>query len=319
MIGFLIVGGTSALASNGSHRATADAQASGRLAATRATVVQAPAPGSSAALPNPRPVKVRTFATTWLSSHLVQDPPAINGRAAMVLDVNSGQILYARDVHTRYPDASLTKMMTAMVALDLASLDQVLTVPEPAIKVEPSVMGLTAGEQLSLRELLHGLLLDSGNDAAEAIARGITDRAQFVQRMNQKAGAMRLGDTRFANPAGADQADQFSSAYDLAAIAVTLLQDYPELGAIVGTSRVSIPATSRHKWFGPQNLNRLLGSYPGALGVKPGFTDAAGYCMAAAATRQGRTVVAVVLGSTQHFTDARALLDFGFRHPVTGS
>ncbi len=246
------------------------------------------------------------------------EAPAINGRAAIVVDVNASQILYSRDVHFRYPDASLTKMMTAMVALDLASPDQVLTVPQSAIEVEPNLMGLSAGERLSLRDLLYGLLLDSGNDAAETIAQGIIDRPHFVQRMNQKAGTMHLMDTQFTNPSGFDETKHYSSAYDLAVMATTLLEDYPELAAIVNTKQVTLGSSSEHKWFGPQNLNRLLWSYPGALGVKPGFTDGAGFCLAAAATRGGRTIVAVVLGSTQHFTDATTLLDFGFRHPTNG-
>jgi len=232
------------------------------------------------------------------------------------VDVSAGQILYARDVHSRYPDASLTKMMTAMVALDLASPDQVLTVPPSAIQVEPNLMGLSAGERLSVRELLYGLLLDSGNDAAETIAQGIIDRTRFVQRMNQKAATMHLADTQFTNPSGFDEAKHYSSAYDLAVMATTLLQEYPELATIVSAKQVTLASSSEHKWFGPQNLNRLLWSYPGALGVKPGFTDGAGYCLTAAATRGGRTIVAVVLGSTQHFTDATTLLDFGFRHPA---
>jgi len=266
----------------------------------------------------PHPVKARSFTTTWLTAHPALPEPPIHARSAVVVDVSSGQVLYARDMHARVPAASLVKMMTAMVGVDLAALDQVVTVSEDALKVEPNVMGLSAGEQVSVQELLYGLLLDSGNDAAESIARGILpDRAQFIQRMNQKAGALRLKDTRFANPSGLDETNQYSSPYDLAAITVSLLQDYPELAAIVQTREVTISATSRHKWFGPANLNRLLWSYAGAIGVKPGYTDTAGYCLAAAATRDGRTVVAVVLGSTQHFTDARLLLDLGFQQRVS--
>ena len=178
-------------------------------------------------------------------------------------------------------------------------------------------MGISAGEKLTLRELLDGLLLDSGNDAAEAIATGLVDRASFIRFMNVKAAALHLKASHFTNPSGLDEPDHYSTAYDLAVVSATLLADYPDLRAIVGSKQISIYATPLHKAFNPINIDRLLWTYPGAIGLKPGYTGAAGYCLAAAATRNGRTIVVVVLGSTQHFTDAATLLDFGFRHPVT--
>jgi D-alanyl-D-alanine carboxypeptidase (penicillin-binding protein 5/6) len=135
--------------------------------------------------------------------------------------------------------------------------------------------------------------------------------------MNQKAAALRLRTTHFTNPSGLDAADHYSSAYDLAVVGATLLADYPDIRAIVGSKQISIYSTPQHKAFNPINIDRLLSTYPGAIGIKPGFTGAAGYCLASAATRNGRTILVVVLGSTQHFTDATTLLDFGFRHPVT--
>jgi D-alanyl-D-alanine carboxypeptidase len=321
LIAFLVLGGTSALASNGSHRSlpvVAIRLPGATAPRVKANPTETPAPPAAISSPGPHPSRTRSFSSSWLATRPAGEAPAVNGRAAIAVDVNAGQILYARDVHSHYPDASLTKMMTAIVALDLASSDQVLTVSPSAIQVEPNVMGLSAGERLSVRELVYGLLLDSGNDAAETIAQGIIDRSRFVQRMNQKATTMHLTDTQFTNPSGFDEAKHYSSAYDLAVMATTLFQDYPELAAIVSTKQVTLASGAEHKWFGPQNLNRLLWSYPGTVGVKPGYTDGAGYCLAAAASRGGRTIVAVVLGSTQHFTDATTLLDFGFRHPTNG-
>src|SRR6266566_4608115 len=150
-----------------------------------------------------------------------------------------------------------------------------------------------------------------------AIAMGITDRAAFINFMNQKAVALHLRATHFTNPSGLDETDHYSSAYDLAVMGATLLADYPDLRADVGPKQISIYATPQHKAFNPINIDRLLSTYVGAIGIKPGYTGAAGYCLAAAATRNGRTILVVVLGSTQHFTDATTLLDFGFRHPVT--
>jgi D-alanyl-D-alanine carboxypeptidase len=305
------------------------------VAATKPTATARPAVASRpgpAVQPTPKPtpspsrppvpaqlpqVKVPVLSASWLRTHPIAEVPAIKGRAAIVVDLTAGQILYQQDQGTRYAEASLTKMLTAMVAADLTPLDSTITVPEAATQVEPNHMGISTGEKLTVRELLAGMLLDSGNDAAEAIAMGIVDRPKFIDFMNQKAAALRLRATHFTNPSGLDAADHYSSAYDLAVVGATLLADYPDIRAIVGSKQISIYSTPQHKAFNPINIDRLLSTYPGAIGIKPGFTGAAGYCLASAATRNGRTILVVVLGSTQHFTDATMLLDFGFRHPVT--
>lgn len=290
--------------------------AAARPAATAHTA-PAPAPSRIAVRSQLPQVNVPVLSASWLRTHPIADVPSIKGRAAIVVDLTAGQILYQQDQSTRYADASLTKMMTAMVAAELVPLDTVITVPDSATQVEPNHMGVSAGEQLTVRELLDGMLLDSGNDAAEAIAMGIVDRPKFIDFMNQKAAAMHLRATHFTNPSGLDDTDHYSSAYDLAVIGATLLADYPDIRAIVGSKQINIYSTPQHKAFNPINIDRLLSTYPGAIGIKPGYTGAAGYCLAAAATRNGRTILVIVLGSTQHFTDATTLLDFGFRHPVT--
>ena len=188
-------------------------------------------------------VKVPVLSASWLRTHPIAEIPQIKGRAAIVVDLTAGQILYQQAQATRYPVASLTKMMTAMVAADLAPMDTVITVPDAATQVEPNHMGISTGEKLTLRELLDGMLLDSGNDAAEAIAMGIVDRGHFIDFMNQKAAALHLRTTHFTNPSGLDDADHYSSAYDLAVVGATLLTDYPDLRAIVGSKQVSIYAT----------------------------------------------------------------------------
>jgi serine-type D-Ala-D-Ala carboxypeptidase (penicillin-binding protein 5/6) len=287
-------------------------------------VAIAPRAATPSPSPSPTPiptalpeVKVPVISRTWLKTHPPTTAPSIKGRAAIVVDLTAGQVLYEQSATTRSAEASITKLMTAMVAVDLASLDTPITVSAQATQVEPNHMGLSAGERLTLRELLVGLLLNSGNDAAEAIASGIVDRSQFVDFMNQKAAALHLRGTHFTNPSGLDDPNHFSTASDLAVVSATLLADYPDLRTMVATKDVTIPATATHKAFTPSNIDRLLWTYPGAIGLKPGYTDAAGYCLAAAATRHGRTILAIVLGSNQHFTDAATLLDYGFAHPVT--
>ena len=302
------------------HTATATARpavAARPVPTTKAAPTPSPSPSRTPVPAQLPQVKVPVLSASWLRTHPIADAPSIKGRAAIVVDLTAGQILFQQDQGSRYAEASLTKMMTAMVAVDLTPLDTVITVPEAATHVEPNHMGISTGEKLTVRELIVGMMLDSGNDAAEAIAMGIVDRPKFIDFMNQKAAALHLRATHFTNPSGLDEVDHYSSAYDLAVVGATLLTDYADLRTIVGSKQISIYSTPQHKAFDPINIDRLLSTYPGAIGIKPGYTGAAGYCLAAAATRNGRTILAVVLGSTQHFTDAATLLDFGFKHPVT--
>jgi D-alanyl-D-alanine carboxypeptidase (penicillin-binding protein 5/6) len=210
--------------------------------------------------------------------------------------------------------ASLTKLVAAMVAVDDAgSLDRVVEVTRQATEVVPSFMGLSPGERLTVRELLDGLFLESGNDAAEALASGIVPRERFIRQMNQKAKSIGLTDSHFVNPSGLDAPGHGMSAHDLAHVAAYLDSYYPELAAIADTKDVVIQATALHKAFYPHNLNRLLWTYPGATGLKTGLTDNAGGCMLATATRGGRHLIVVVLNATGHSTaDAAMLLDYGF-------
>ncbi len=230
----------------------------------------------------------------------------------MLVDVSAGRVLWARNPESLRAPASLTKMVTAMVAVDTSPLDRSLTVTESALRVEPNLMGLKAGERLTVRELLYGLLLDSGNDAAEVLAGGLMSRELFVARMNDKAVSLGMSHTHFSNPSGLDQPGQYSDALDLAIAAGWLLTSYPDLATIVATKQTVLPSSPSHQAYSPYNLNLLLGRYPGANGVKTGFTDEAGGCIAAAARRGDRQLVAVVLGSDTFATDAQKLIDWGW-------
>ena len=174
-------------------------------------------------------------------------------------------------------------------------------------------MGLTTGERMTVRDLIYGLFLDSGNDAAEALARGIVPRDRFIRQMNQKAKSIGLTNTQFVNPSGLDAPGHGMSAHDIAHTAAYLDRYYPQLAAIAATKDISIAATDTHKAFPMQNLNRMLWTYPGATGLKTGLTDNAGGCWLATATRNGRHLIAVVLNATGYSADdARILLDYGF-------
>ena len=260
------------------------------------------------------------FSTYWLATRGQPNLP-IHGQAAYLVDLDARQVLWQRDPETSRAPASLTKLITAMVALDDAgSLDHVIEVTKAATQVVPSVMGLTAGEEVTVRELVQGMLLDSGNDAAEALASGIVPRDRFIRQMNQKAKSIGLTASHFVTPSGLDAPGHGMSAHDLAHTAAYFDAYYPQLAAIAATRDVVIAATATHKAFYPHNLNRLLWTYPGVTGLKTGLTDNAGGCMLATATRGGRHLITVVLNATGHSTDdAAALLDYGFSVQPTRS
>jgi serine-type D-Ala-D-Ala carboxypeptidase (penicillin-binding protein 5/6) len=253
------------------------------------------------------------FSNYWLATH-AQPALPVRGQAAYLVDLDTRMVLWERDPETMRAPASLTKLITAMVAVDDAgSLDRVVEVSPAATQVVPSVMGLSPGEHLTVRQLLEGLFLDSGNDAAEALARGIVPRDRFIQQMNLKAGSIGLTESHFMNPSGLDAVGHGMSAHDLVHVAAYLDRYYPELAAIASKKEISIPATSQHKAFYPENLNPMLWSYPGVTGLKTGLTDNAGGCMLATATRGGRHLIVVVLNDTgRSAADAATLLDYGF-------
>ena len=275
---------------------------------------------SGASAQAPASIDRLTFSNYWLATHPQPDLP-IHGQAAYLVDLDTRMVMWSRDPDTMRAPASLTKLMTAMVAVDDAgSLDRVVTVTKESTQIVPSVMGLSPGEKLTLRQLVAGLFLDSGTDAAEAIAQGIVPRAQFIRQMNQKAGKIGLKASHFANPSGLDAPGHVMSARDIAHVAAYLDKNYPELAAIAAAKDINIPATADHKAFYPHNLNRLIGTYPGATGLKTGLTDNAGGCMLATATRDGRHLVAVVLNATLHSTDdATLLLNYGFSVRTDGA
>jgi D-alanyl-D-alanine carboxypeptidase (penicillin-binding protein 5/6) len=264
-----------------------------------------------------------TFATSWLAAH-PQPGLQVNGQADVLVDVDRHQVLWERDPHTPRAPASLAKLVTAMVAADLAPLDRRVTVTDQTdtdavrrVEPESTVMGLTAGEVLTVRELLSGLFLRSGNDAAETLGGGLVPRAHFIQLMNQKAAALGMRDSHFTTPVGLDDPAMRSSAYDLAVAAAAITTRYPDLLAIAGTPSIDLPQTPTHKAFSLVNYNKLVlagnpYTYQGATGLKTAFTDDAGPCMVAAATRGGHHLVAVVLHSDNFFADATTLLDYGF-------
>lgn len=250
-------------------------------------------------------------------------PPSVAAHAAFLFDADTGLVLYSKNQDEELPQASCTKIMTALIALERMPLDQVITAGADAHKLvgpDSSFMGLDVGEKLTLRDLLYGLLLPSGNDAAVAIADGVAgSQAAFVALMNQRAQELGLTHTHFANPHGLDAPGHHTSARDLAVLAAIALRN-PTFRQMVSTRVYTIPKTADHKGYRLVGGNDLLpgarSPYPGVVGVKPGYTGPAGLCMAFAAIRHGHLIVGAVLHDPSwpvRIVDMRALLDWGFQ------
>lgn len=230
---------------------------------------------------------------------------AVSARAAVVIDADTGETLFEQNADSRLPMASTTKIMTALVALGEGDLDRVYTVKPEYAAVEGSSMYLKAGETLSLQDTLYGLMLASGNDAAVAIAGECGGMTAFVGKMNAKAAELGLTDTHFDNPNGLPSDTHYTTAHELAKITAAALKD-PVFRQIVATKNCTV---SGHTL---SNHNRLLSMYDGAIGVKTGFTRAAGRCLVSAAERNGRTIIAVTLNDSNDWNDHMEMLDAGF-------
>ena len=240
------------------------------------------------------------------------EPPAIQAKAAIVVEASTGQVVFERRADEPRPIASTTKLMTALVALETAPLDDVLTaVPYDPAPAE-SLVGLRAGERMSLADLLRALLLPSANDAAETIADGISgSREAFIEEMNARADDLGLEDTSYANPVGLDERGNESSARDLVKLALEL-RKIPFFRETVDQPRATLESGDRRRVV--LNRNRLVRDVGFVDGVKTGRTQQAGYVLVGSATRRGVTVVSAVLGEPSEAArdaDSLALLRYG--------
>lgn len=230
---------------------------------------------------------------------------AVSAKAAIVIDADTGAVLYELNADAVLPMASTTKIMTALVALGEGDLDREYKVRPEYTQVEGSSMYLQAGETLTLRDTLYGLMLESGNDAAVAIAGECGGLEAFVGKMNAKAAELGLSNTHFDNPNGLPSDTHYTTARELAAITAEALRD-PVFRQIVSTVNYTVGARTF------TNHNRMLSLYDGAIGVKTGYTKAAGRCLVSAAEKDGRTVIVVTLNDPDDWNDHMALLNQGF-------
>ena len=241
--------------------------------------------------------------------------PGLKARSAILMDFKTGQVLYENKARLRCAPASTTKIMTAILAVESGRLDEVAKVSPRAASTGGSSMHLYPGQLITIRELLTGLLLRSGNDAAVAIAEYLAgSEAAFVEQMNRKALIIGAGDTHFCNPHGLSTAGHYSSAYDLALMARYALAS-PLFAEIVGTKETTIDWQDRRgqeKDINLRNTNKLLWMLEEADGVKTGTTSAAGPCLVSSATRANQKLIAVVLHDTSRWYDSMQLLKYGF-------
>ncbi|KUO66047.1 MAG: D-alanyl-D-alanine carboxypeptidase [Gracilibacter sp. BRH_c7a] len=240
--------------------------------------------------------------------------PYVTAHSAILMDAQTGSILYERDAHKQRPPASTTKILTAIVALELADLDEVVTVSEKADKVGESSLYLNKNDKLKLGELIEGALVKSGNDACVAIAEqtaGSLDN--FIKIMNLKAVSIGAYNTNFTNPHGLPDKNHYTTAYDLAVMARYGL-GIPEFSEIVQRKVATVNYEYPQKNRVINNTNKLLYNYYLADGVKTGTTNAAGKCLVASASKNGRRLICVVLNAPDRFGDAQRLLEWGFNN-----
>jgi serine-type D-Ala-D-Ala carboxypeptidase (penicillin-binding protein 5/6) len=285
---------------------------------------QSSAPIASAATPRvhvvakpvakPKPKVVRAQEQLLYGGSLLSHAfsPPLLGSAAILVDGSSGRVLWSLHPHERRHVASTTKIMTALLAMRKLKPHDVVTVDKSVPRVPLVREGLRAGERVQAWKLFYSLLLYSGNDDALALAIAADgDKWTFVRSMNAEAKLLGLHDTHFSTPSGVVDADNYSSVWDLAALTRVAMRS-ERFRNIVRTKveHVGWAAPTFAKVY--VNNNRLLSTYPGANGVKTGYTHKSGPCLVASATRNGVTLIAVVLNSPDMYTDTTRLLNFGF-------
>lgn len=245
--------------------------------------------------------------------------PEVSAQSAVVLTADTGTVLFEKDGHTPRPVASTTKIMTALLALEAAQErgDPLVDITQEMVAVEGSSMGLQAGDSISLTGLAAGMLLASGNDAANAAALYLDASLEsFAARMNQRAAALGMEDTHFVTPSGLDGEDaqglgHLSTAYDMALLARAALEDQA-FRQLCSSPSLAVEFAEPVKRVTYTNHNKLLTQYQGCVGVKTGFTKEAGRCLVSAAERDGALLIAVTLNAPNDWEDHTALLDYGF-------
>lgn len=245
------------------------------------------------------------------STILAFPQPPIAARAAILVDLRTGRVLFSKNADERLPMASTTKITTAVLTLDQSRLNDIVRISHRAASIGESTMALADGERLTVRQLLYGLLLNSGNDAAIALAEHVAGTEErFVARMNALAQTLGMHNTHYVTAHGLDAPGHFSSARDLAIVARYAMRD-PRFRRIVSTISYHVPATRHNGEHWLATVNKVMLWYPGVDGIKPGDTDNAGLCQVVSLNRDGHQLIAVVLNTPTLIFDIRNLLNYG--------
>ncbi len=236
-------------------------------------------------------------------------PASISAQAVAIYDVASGQFIFGKNEHERLMPASTTKMMTALVAQTEYDPEETVVVTRAADAIGHAV-DLNPGEKVTVRNLIEAMLINSGNDAAVSLAdHHAGGYSTFINLMNQRAITLGLKDTHFSNVSGVEADDHYSSAYDLSLIANELMKNQT-LKGFVGTKEDTVYTTDKQTVHKLKNLNELLWTVPGVIGVKTGWTEVAGDCLATYVTRNGHDIITVVLKSQDRFADSTKLIEW---------
>lgn len=238
----------------------------------------------------------------------------LTAKSVLIYDLTTEKTIFEKNANAKLPMASITKIMTAIVALEnLSPNDRYVARPEHL--VGENSMGIVEGEVLTREELLYGLILRSGNDAAEVLAGGYPGgRVAFIQAMNDKAKALGLTDTQFTNPSGLQgDGKQYTTAHDLLVIAKYAVDTFPEFVTITATFEKTLPATATHGEYYMQNETNLISTYPGVKGIKTGYTPEAGLCLVTYLEYGGHRIIGVLLNSENRRQEMRDMLDYSLK------
>lgn len=248
----------------------------------------------------------------------IQNPPDLSARAAVIIDAKTGSTLFEKNPRLKHLPASTTKLMTALVTLEKCTPQTVVTVSDfPKVGNQ---MGLQIGDQVTVENLMYGLLIKSGNDAAYALAGACSQSyEEFISSMNEKAQSLNLTDTHFANPAGYDDEFQYSTAMDLAQLAKVAVAN-PLISKIVATKSTVVTDVTGNRTYFLENVNKLLNEIDGLEGIKTGQTNGSLEILITKTTRNGNSIILALLGSNDRFEESRLLIEWAFsNYRWTGS
>lgn len=256
---------------------------------------------------DPKPVRIESFIQA----------PQVSARSAIVIDAQTGIVLYEKNPNLRHLPASLTKLATALTTLEACPEDQVVTVN--FIESQPNQMGLSLGDTLTVESLLYGLLVASANDAAYALANSCSPRLsagqattkQFIEEMNQLARRLGMKNSHFTNPAGFDESAHFATASDLARLAKAAVAN-PLIAKIVATKSIVLNDVTGIKTYHLENTNQLLGEVDGIEGIKTGLTEGSLQDLVTKTKRNANSIITIVLGSQDRFGETRELIEWTF-------